>query len=87
MRIACVAAALMVVAGCAATEPRPAGEPQPADASPLISCTDPRPQLCTMEFAPVCAELNRGGQREYASGCNACADAEVTGYRPGPCPE
>jgi hypothetical protein len=38
-----------------------------------------------MEYAPVCAQLASGGMREYASGCNACADDAVTGFLPGPC--
>jgi hypothetical protein len=50
-------------------------------------CSDPRPQVCTMEYAPVCAGLKAGGSAEYASGCNACADDAVTGYLPGACPE
>jgi hypothetical protein len=78
MRIAC-AAALLALVGCT--------NPAPPPTSALIPCTDPRPQVCTMEYAPACGELAAGGQREYASGCNACAASEVTGYRMGPCPE
>lgn len=80
MRIACVAAVLLTVAGCAA----PASQPTGSLATP---CTEPRPQVCTMEYAPACGELAKGGWREYASACNACADAAVTGYLNGPCPE
>jgi hypothetical protein len=40
-----------------------------------------------MEYAPACATLIAGGQKEYASGCNACADDAVAGYVPGSCPE
>ena len=80
MRTACVAAALLALAGCASTAPQ---SPDPM-ATP---CTDPRPELCTMEYAPACAELASGDRREYASACNACADTAVTGYVSGPCPE
>lgn len=58
---------------------------QPATSSPLTQCSEPRPQVCTMEYAPACARLISGGNREYASACNACADDAVAAYRPGPC--
>ena len=50
-------------------------------------CPDPRPQVCTMEYAPACALLTSGASKEYASPCNACADDAVVGYLTGPCPE
>jgi hypothetical protein len=50
-------------------------------------CPDPRPQVCTMEYAPACALLTSGANKEYASPCNACADDAVVGYLTGPCPE
>lgn len=50
-------------------------------------CPEPRPQVCTMEYAPACAVLASGETREFASPCNACADSAVTGYLMGPCPE
>jgi len=57
---------------------------KPPDATP---CTDPRPQLCTMVFAPTCAVLKSGGRKEFSSSCTACADPAVTGYVDGSCPE
>jgi hypothetical protein len=39
-----------------------------------------------MEYNPVCATLVAGGTKQYASGCNACADDAVSAYLPGPCP-
>jgi len=51
------------------------------------ACTEPRPQVCTMEFAPVCAVLKSGGRKEFASPCTACADPAVAGYVEGSCPE
>ena len=52
----------------------------------VTQCETPRPQVCTMEYAPVCANLVIGETREYSSGCNACADDAVAGYLSGPCP-
>ena len=51
------------------------------------ACTEPRPQVCTMEFAPVCAVLKSGGRKEFSSSCTACSDPAVNGYVMGPCPE
>lgn len=71
-------AVLLLLAGCSSPQP-------PA---PLVNrCPDIRPQVCTMEYAPVCAELAGGGRREYSSGCNACADDAVVAHTAGPCPE
>lgn len=49
------------------------------------ACSEPRPQVCTMEWAPVCATTLAGASKQYASSCNACADDQVTGYRNGEC--
>ena len=78
MRFACVLGMLLLLAACASQQPAP---------SLITQCADPRPQVCTMEYAPVCAALNAGGSREYSSACNACADDAVTGYADGACPE
>ena len=50
-------------------------------------CDEPRPQVCTMEFAPVCARLAGGGSKEFSSPCTACADPAATGYDKGRCQE
>jgi hypothetical protein len=55
-------------------------------ASLHTECEAPRPQVCTMEYAPVCAYLLAGGSRDYSSGCNACADDAVAVHLPGSCP-
>ena len=79
MRTVWAVIALLVLGGCA-TPP----VEQPAT-SALTQCSEPRPQVCTMEYAPACAQLVSGGNREYASACNACADDAVASYLPGPC--
>jgi len=50
-------------------------------------CTDPRPEICTREYLPVCARLEDGRQKTYSNGCTACSDPAVTGYQPGECPQ
>ena len=85
MRVAWVVA-LSILAGCSTR----ASQPEPAaglEANPVVACTDPRPELCTMQYDPVCASLVVGGDRTYPSACSACADEAVAGYRSGSCSE
>lgn len=67
----------LLLAGCASQPP----------ANPVTACSEPRPQVCTMEYAPVCANLVAGGTKQFASACNACADDSVAGYVQGECRE
>ena len=85
MRIAW-AIALLVLAGCGTTG-TPAVPAEPLATNPIVPCAEPRPELCTMQYAPACGSLVAGGFRTYASACNACADHEVAGYQSGPCSE
>ena len=48
-------------------------------------CSEPRPQVCTMEFLPTCAVLDAGERKEFASPCVACSDSRVVGYVSGSC--
>ena len=81
---------LVVIAGCA----RPTAEEAPADdESPTAGdyqlCRDPRPEVCTREYRPVCAdrvgEDGRAEQVTRPNACEACSDPEVRGHRPGAC--
>ncbi len=78
MRTLLVFTALLVIAGCETAPETP----------PLVTqCGVERPQVCTMEYDPVCAELVAGGRKTYSSPCNACADDAVSGYQRGACPQ
>jgi alkaline phosphatase D len=55
------------------------------DEQEMVSCPEPRPQVCTREYRPVCAKLQDGGFITYANGCSACTDLSVTGYREEAC--
>jgi hypothetical protein len=70
--------ASMALVGCTAAR-------EPSDAAAGHACTSPRPQVCTMIWAPVCADHRDGSRSTHASACNACADDTVTGYRDGAC--
>ena len=51
----------------------------------VIQCLEPRPQMCTQEYVPVCASMKDGTTQTYPSGCAACSNANVVGYRPNQC--
>ncbi len=79
MRWLGVAALLWAASGCASN-------PAEEAATDLVTCTDPRPQMCTMQYDPVCGRIGVGDAAEwktYASGCSACGDPQVSAYRPG----
>jgi len=48
-------------------------------------CKEARPQICTMEYIPVCAKRNDNSFKTYASGCSACSDVNVIKYKAGQC--
>ena len=49
------------------------------------TCEDPRSQICTMIYDPVCGHSAAGTQETYSSGCTACSKNEVVGYNKGAC--
>ena len=77
---------LVVVAlsGCASPEPV------------YTRCSNPRPEICTREFRPVCAARDKGIRcvttpcdtwqyKTYGNACTACADNTVSHFRVGAC--
>ena len=53
----------------------------------LVPCTDPRPDVCTQNYDPVCGLNQNRQQKTYSNACRACSEKEVVGYQPGgPCP-
>jgi len=51
----------------------------------LVACEEPRPQLCTMQYDPVCGLTANNQYKTYSNACSACSDASVSGYNPGAC--
>jgi hypothetical protein len=68
----------LVTVGCASSHETTGDS---AAAGNITVCTDPRPQICTREYRPVCAILSDGSTKTYATGCTACSDPKVSGYR------
>lgn len=50
-----------------------------------IKCEDPRPEMCTQEYVPVCGERMDGSRKTYGNACSACADINVVQYQADPC--
>lgn len=67
-----------------ACSPAPSA-PTVSQATDLTACEDPRPQVCTANYDPVCGSLGEGSRKTYANACSACGDAAVSGHRPGAC--
>lgn len=51
----------------------------------IILCKEPRPEICTREYNPVCATLKDGSIRTDSTACTACSDPAVIGYNMGAC--
>jgi Kazal-type serine protease inhibitor-like protein len=58
---------------------------EPNDENKQTVCTDPRPQVCTMDYRPVCAQLEDTSFKTYSNGCTACSDPRVKFYEEGAC--
>jgi hypothetical protein len=64
----------------------------------VTECTNPRPEMCTMDYRPVCATKDTGihcvtepcdstETATYSNGCSACSDPAVLSYVPEECKE
>lgn len=74
---------MTVAAGCVATSPPAAERGDGAD--DFISCQEPRPEICTKDYLPVCGALQNGDKKTYANACVACSDTAVHGYTKSVC--
>jgi len=70
----------LTLAACAYSDKNNTTEPEA-----LITCKEPRPQICTREYNPVCATLKDGSTQTMATGCTACSNYQITAYEMGQC--
>jgi hypothetical protein len=59
-----------------------------------IDCTDPRPEICTKEYMPVCGQVQvecirapcNPVMQTFGNKCEACANSRTISYFEGACP-
>ena len=68
--------------------------PSTNSADKATRCSDPRPEICTMEYIGVCGFFNESIKcikypcaATYATGCTACSDPKVAYWIDGECPK
>lgn len=81
-----VALTVFGLAACTSTETTP----ETAKALPTLptygnSCPDERPQMCTMDYRPVCGTTDSGELKTFGNACGACSDETVSGFTEGEC--
>jgi hypothetical protein len=76
---------VVALQGGGTVDPQPQQTQKPGSSPDVVQCLEPRPQMCTLEYLPVCADLRDGTKRTYASGCVACSDANVVSYGSSRC--
>lgn len=52
-----------------------------------ISCLGSRPEICTMDYQPVCGFGLENSSKTYSNACIACSHKEVVKYSKGDCTE
>lgn len=52
-----------------------------------VNCSEPRPEICTMDYQPVCGFNSDNSSKTYSNACVACSDKEVVKYIKGECLE
>lgn len=54
----------------------------------MSECTEPRPEICTMDYTPVCGLQRVSGMEQwktYSNACTACSDSTVIAYKKDAC--
>lgn len=71
-----------IAVGCAKS---PAATEKADISAGFAACVEPRPEVCTMQYDPVCGKMTDGSSKTYSNACVACSDHLVTGYLKGAC--
>lgn len=54
-------------------------------AEEMKACEGPRPEVCTLDYRPVCGQLTDNETKTFGNACMACGDASVIGFFEGEC--
>ncbi len=73
---------LAAIGACHAEMPR---QPPRATEPGAVACAEPRPQVCTREYRPVCGVRADDTRQTFGNACTACAEPGVVRHVPGPC--
>jgi hypothetical protein len=90
--------ALFFLSACQNKQPIPSPKSDPIPTGAYSKCKEPRPELCTQEFRPVCGKVDTGVRcvtkpcpssenKTYPNACTACTDPKVYGFWKTLCPE
>lgn len=101
LRLALRIPLLFLLVACSQA-PVASGPPPPASDPPAASparavCAEPRPEMCTARYDPVCATRDTGVRcvttpcpstelKTMGNACSACSDDKVISYVKGECP-
>jgi hypothetical protein len=50
-----------------------------------IKCTDPRPEICPMNWKPVCGYYSDQSVKTFSNACSACSDKKIVAYTENQC--
>ena len=51
----------------------------------ITYCKEPRPQMCTMDYTPVCALVDKTAVKTFGNACGACSNNNVSAYIANEC--
>ncbi len=54
-------------------------------AKKVTYCKEPRPQMCTMDYTPVCGLVDNKAVKTFGNACGACGDKKVSQHIKGEC--
>ena len=66
----------LLISGC---------QSSPSQIENQIKCEEPRPEMCTMNYLPVCGLNSDKSVKTYSNACTACSDKQVVSYKDGAC--
>ena len=75
---------IWAMSGCASIKPTKSNATKQDHPQKQI-CPEPRPELCTQQYEPVCGQFSSGVSKTYSNWCSACSDIAVESYVPGEC--